>query len=295
MLQRGVFGRERNGVRVDLVLDVVARLVYLAVDLGANRVEVGLRDDTFLDEKYGEVDERIVLLFLGDVFGRAVETLVIFARVAAVAKYRAVQHGRLAFATNPVDGFAGGRRALDRIAPIHFVEPDELLVSIACEQIRQAAARRVFGHVGRDGPAVVFDAKEHRTRVNGVGREIQCFPELALARGAVAGANVDDLFGVPEVGAILPLGHGGVEQARVAQADPRQELGAHRAGAGENSAVTLAEVVGQLTAGGSGLLGGANGRRQNLPGRNAAMKRDDQVPVMRHHPVDAGPHVQRHT
>ena len=186
-----------------------------------------------------------------------------------------------------LDGFLADGVAFERIGAVAF---RDVQAGETAHEARDAAAGGLHFDGNGDGVAVVFDHVEQRQFFR--AGDVERFPELAFAGGAIASRNVDDfvavvidvlaersLLGLRERFLTMLVVKGGFRSA-----DRLHEL---RAGAGRTAddvPLVVAPVRRHLAAAGSGIILGADGLQQHLERRDAEHQAEGAVAVIRDKP-----------
>ena len=281
-------GLERGGSRVDRRrVDVQGRRrrvrlrggdgavrcgLYLAIDVGGDRVEVGLGCVPRRHQEVGEAAQRIARRLRFPFGGALVVALVVRHRMRVGARDTGMDERRSRASPRPGDRFAHRPEARHAV---RSVDADDVQAGERLEQLGDVAARRL--HLDRDGDGVpvVFDQVDDRQPA-GTGR-VERFPELAAARLAVTERN---------------QGHLTVQRGRIGpDADqPWQELarlgGAYRmetlrracARRRHDSQGRRTPVRRHLSAAGVGIVPGAHRVQQHVAGGESESQAQSAVP-----------------
>ena len=138
----------------------------------------------------------------------------------------------------------------------------------------------------RDRVAVVLDEEEHRQAPEAGG--VERFPELALARGAVAERDVDDLVGLEARLAIRDRSvNAAVDHARFGGADRLQHLRAGRARLRDDVQIGMPPVRRHLPPVGARIVFGADAGEQHVERRDAELQAQRAIAIVRIEPVVA--------
>ena len=166
------------------------------------------------------------------------------------------------------------------------VAAEDLQVRETFDQARDVAAGRLHRHRHRDRIAVVFDEIQHRHRLR-AGR-VQGFPELTLARRAVADRDVRDFVAMLARGAVGNVRHRGVDHAGFGGAHGLETLGAGGAALRRDVQRAMAPVRRHLPATGVRVVLGTHGALEHLERRHTEREAERAIPVIGVEPVVAG-------
>jgi hypothetical protein len=173
--------RRRRRFRSRRAERFVGRLFHFALDRLEDVREVVVVGDALGFEELPHPDQRIAPRFRLAFTFRLVQPLVVRERVRVGANHRGVDERRPLPLARVDDGFA--HRAIAREV-VGAIASQDAQARKAFDQARDVAARRLHVDGHRDRVAVVLDEKQHRQLPR--ARRVERFPELALARAAVA-------------------------------------------------------------------------------------------------------------
>jgi hypothetical protein len=134
-----------------------------------------------------------------------------------------------------------------------------------------------------DRVAVVLDEEEHRQLLDAGG--VERFPELALARGAIAERDVRDFVWLESRFAIGNLWHAAVDDAGFGGAHRLQHLRAGRARARHDVQLRVAPVRRHLASARCRVVPGADGREQHFERCDTELQAQRAIAIVRIEPV----------
>ena len=184
---------ERDGIRraASAPARPLGGVVHFAIDVVANRRELVVGGEPLGLQQLGELDDRIARRLLGALVRRLVELLVVGQRMRVRPDDLGVHERRPLARARVGDGVRHRAIAGQEVGAVDALDEQ---AGKRRDELRDVAAGGLHFDRHRDRVAVVFDEEDDRQLAEAGG--VERFPELALARRAVAERDVGDFVAV---------------------------------------------------------------------------------------------------